>query len=115
MQTLNTKKINLTYYQLNLIGTMIRCYALTARKLESCHGSLEAKVSALRRSTFPDENSVLELEQEECNLARMYNTDYCFNLAKNAEDGSFESSDIVEIYLLATSIQKLFTPRNQLN
>lgn len=111
MENSHLKTIQLSFKQLNMVHTMIRCAEMRMSKYNEQHISLDRKVKAAKRKAAPAYYNLLDLDPEECKLMRQYNTNYCAILADNDDEGEFQNDQIIEIYQLATNIQMILTPR----
>lgn len=111
MQDFQVKTIALTYKQLTMIYTMARSAEIRTRKMDSKHANLLSKIKFCQRQAWPSYSTFIYLSPEECKLIRTYNTDYCYVLADNDDEGEIRSQEVKEIYQQATEIQMLFTLR----
>eukprot|EP01034_Spumella_vulgaris_P021299 gene21299-27327_t len=100
--------------------TAFGCLAFTIRQ-DVVHGSLKSKVSLARNRV--DQYSALSevFTDQERELMRLYNTNYCENLAKamismemkeSKPDDFFQSDGPIYLYYLATRIQLQFSTSN---
>ena len=112
MKDTQLKKVYLSYEQMKMMHTMVRCAELRISRPGQVHKNLYEKLlKALGRVSQPVFIRELDLTPEELVLCRQYNTDYCSILANNDDEGEFQSAEIVQIYLLATSLQLSLTSR----